>query len=48
MTMCNKWIHEYIKPTSDKMIDVYIEPITILSCVSKLFMAILTERLNKF
>ena len=72
-------INEYIKSTSDKMIDVFIElfniisyswlvgyikpiykikgdkldpknfrPITILCCVSKLFTAILNERLNKF
>ena len=48
----DSWLVGYIKPIyknkGDKLDPKHFRPITILSCVSKLFMAILNERLNKF
>jgi hypothetical protein len=48
----DNWLVGYIKPICknkrDKLDPKNVRPITILSCVSKLFTAILNERLNKF
>ena len=43
----DSWLVGYINK-GDILDLTNFRPITILSCVSKLFMAILTERLNKF
>ena len=47
----DSWLVDYIKPIyknkGDKLDPKNFRPITILSCISKLFMAILNERLNK-
>ena len=43
----DSWLVGYINK-GDKLDPTNFRPITILSCVSKLFMAILNERLNKF
>jgi hypothetical protein len=46
------WLVGYIKPIyknkGDKLDPKHFRTITILSCVSKLFTAILNERVNKF
>jgi hypothetical protein len=47
----DSWLVGYIKPIytnkGDKLDPKHFRPITILSCVSKLFTAILNERVNK-